>query len=64
MIFVAVFFFSYLLCFCDWLLFFVFLFLFLQNIFVKGSNTYGSYAHSANIWRADKTEVVTVLFEK
>ena len=30
----------------------------------KSSNSYGSSTHSANIWHADKTEVVTVPFEK
>ena len=32
--------------------------------FCESSNTYGSSTHSANIWHADKTEVVTVPFEK
>ena len=32
--------------------------------FCKSSNTCGSSAHFANIWHADKTEVVTVPFEK
>ena len=102
MIVVAVFFFSFLLCFCDWLLLFVLLFLFLQNIFVRAPiptvhphtpQTFGVQTRqwwslfpsrkkqplndffnllyvklwsekSANIWRADKTVVVTVPFEK
>ena len=44
--------------------FFFLLFLFLQNIFCKSSNTQGLSAHSTNIWHADKTEVVTVPFKK
>ena len=36
----------------------------LTKRFCESSNTYGSSTHSANIWHADKTEVVTVPFEK
>ena len=36
----------------------------LTKHFCESSNTYGSSTHSANIWHADKTEVVTVPFEK
>ena len=36
----------------------------LAKHFCESSNTYGSSTHSANIWHADKTEVVTVPFEK
>ena len=32
--------------------------------FCKSSNTFGSSAHFANIWYADKTEMVPVPFEK
>ena len=59
MIVVAVFF-SFLFCFCDWLLSFVLLFLFLQ----KSSNTCGSSTHFANIWHANKIEVVAAPSEK
>ena len=36
----------------------------LTKHFCESSNTYGSPTHSANIWHADKTEEVTVPFEK
>ena len=36
----------------------------LTKHFCESSNTYGSSSHSANIWRADKTVMVTVPFEK
>ena len=36
----------------------------LTKHFCESSNTYGSSTHSANIWHADKTEVVAVPFEK
>ena len=36
----------------------------LTRHFCKSSNTYGSSTHSKNIWHVDKTEVVTVPFEK
>ena len=36
----------------------------LTKRFCESSNTYGSSTHSTNIWHADKTEVVTVPFEK
>ena len=38
--------------------------LFLQNIFVRVPILMDHPSHSANIWHADKTEVVTVPFEK
>ena len=43
---------------------FFLLFLFLQNIFCKSSNIQGLFAHSTNIWHAEKTGVVTVPFKK
>ena len=43
--------------------FFLF-FLFLQNIFCEISNIQGLFAHSTNIWHAEKTGVVTVTFKK
>ena len=36
----------------------------LTKHFCKRSHTYGSSADSANIWHADETEVVTILYEK
>ena len=36
----------------------------LTKHFCKSSKTYGSSTHSTNIWHVDKTEVVTVPFEK
>ena len=36
----------------------------LTKHFCKSSNTCGSSTHFANIWHADKTEVVNVPFEK
>ena len=42
----------------------LFCFFILTKHFCKSSNTCGSSAHFANIWHTDKTEVVTVPFEK
>ena len=39
-------------------------FILTKHFICESSNTYGSSTHSANIWHADKTEVVTVPFEK
>ena len=66
MIVVAVFFFSFLLCFHDRLLLFVLLFLFLQNIFVRVPilMDHPHSAHSTHIWHTDETVVVTVPFQK
>ena len=43
------------ICFADFIL---------TKHFCKSSNTCGSSTHFANIWHADKTEVVNVPFEK
>ena len=64
MIVVAVFFFSFFALF-SWLTAVnLFCFFILTKHFCKSSNTCGSSAHFANIWHTDKTEVVTVPFEK
>ena len=61
---------SFFFHYCCCCFFFQFLALFsvccftLKKHFCKSSNTYGSSTHFTHIWHAEKTEVVTVPFQK
>ena len=63
MIVVAAFFFSFVL-FSGLIAVICFAVFILAKHFCKSPNTCGSSIHFANIWHADKTEVVNVPFEK